>query len=290
MLSSMTGVGRGVAKTGDYIVESEVKSLNSRYLDVSFRLPKDIAINEFELRDVIKKRITRGKVSVNVQIEFTESSANTKFDEEKLNSTVKLLQNIKEKAGIENQLTLTDLLSMQHLFLIDSGVTTEVDISVIINSVENALEELISMRKKEGAELEKDLTQRLESIQKETDEIIKLNRSSVEENFGKFKTRAKQLIKDIGEYDDRLKMELAVLVEKYDVTEECVRLKSHLKMFSDAISTGEAVGRKLNFIVQEMNREANTINSKAVSSEILHKGIHIKEEVEKIREQIQNIE
>ena len=146
------------------------------------------------------------------------------------------------------------------------------------------------MRRREGEELYKDIEKRLINIQKSVEEIEAISKSSTKEYFGKLKERAKMLFEDVVEYKDRLELELALLVDKSDVTEECVRLKSHIKFFLDAMNNGNDAGRKLNFLCQEINREANTIGSKALSSEISHQTVSIKEETERIREQIQNIE
>jgi len=146
------------------------------------------------------------------------------------------------------------------------------------------------MREKEGIELANDIRTRLSTIDKIVDEILDQNKSSIEENYSKFYAKAQKLTEDFVSDRERFNTELAILVDKYDITEECVRLKSHLKLFEDTIKKGHDAGRKLNFVCQEMNREANTINSKTVSSVISHNGIIIKEELEKIREQVQNIE
>ena len=146
------------------------------------------------------------------------------------------------------------------------------------------------MRKKEGDALARDLKQRVNIILECVDKIESNAKISVENYFEKIKERAVNLVRDLAENTDRLNQELALLAERADVTEECVRLKSHIDIFLNTIETSDEAGRKLNFITQEMNREANTINSKSVSTEISHYGIQIKEELEKIREQIQNIE
>jgi len=146
------------------------------------------------------------------------------------------------------------------------------------------------MRKAEGKTLLKDLNERAKIISSTLSEIEKIHRASVNEYFQKLQERVQQIIKDIQNYSDRLEFELALLSEKSDITEECVRLKSHLKYFSEILAAGDEPGRKLNFICQEMHREANTIASKSLSAEITHHSVSIREEVEKIREQIQNIE
>ena len=146
------------------------------------------------------------------------------------------------------------------------------------------------MRDAEGTELEKDLRKRIELIEAALTKIENRSQQSVKEYFDKVVERAKSLVSEFTNNQDRLNMELALLAERSDVTEESVRLRSHVKMFLETLQKSEDAGRRLNFILQEMNREANTINSKSVSSEISHNGIIIKEEIEKIREQIQNIE
>jgi uncharacterized protein (TIGR00255 family) len=146
------------------------------------------------------------------------------------------------------------------------------------------------MRSKEGLELKKDIELRISSIENDLSKIERIAKNSTQEYFEKFKDKAKKLIDEFVDDEDRFLIELGILSEKHDVTEECIRLKSHMKLFYETLDNASDIGRKLNFICQEMNREVNTINSKSVSSDISHLGISIKEELEKIREQVQNIE
>jgi uncharacterized protein (TIGR00255 family) len=149
---------------------------------------------------------------------------------------------------------------------------------------------MISMKKKEGKELSNDLLKRIDSIENKLNDIQQEAQHSVQEYFEKFKDKIKLLIENIAQYNDRLELELAIIAEKAEITEECVRLRSHLKFFKDSLDNDNEPGRKLNFLCQEMNREANTISSKTVSTSITHNTVYIREEIEKIREQIQNIE
>jgi uncharacterized protein (TIGR00255 family) len=146
------------------------------------------------------------------------------------------------------------------------------------------------MKKKEGEELAKDLKKRIKNIENKLAEIENESQASVEEYYSKLKEKVKLLISNITDYSDRLELELAIIAEKAEITEECVRLRSHLKFFIDSLDNDDEPGRKLNFLCQEMNREANTISSKTVSTAITHNTVLIREEIEKIREQIQNIE
>jgi len=161
---------------------------------------------------------------------------------------------------------------------------------MVTKALEQALGEMISMKKKEGKELSKDLHKRIENIENKLKEIEQEAAQSVQEYFNKFKEKIKVLIENIAQYNDRLELELAIIAEKAEITEECVRLRSHLKFFINSLENDDEPGRKLNFLCQEMNREANTISSKTVSTSITHNTVFIREEIEKIREQIQNIE
>ena len=161
---------------------------------------------------------------------------------------------------------------------------------VVEQAIDAAIDDMNQMREAEGSELEKDIRNRLGLIENALNKIENIKEEDLKAYFDRLKERASQLLSEIAENEQRLWTELALLSERYDVTEECVRLRSHIKMFLNTMNSKEDAGRKLNFILQEMNREANTINSKSVSSEISHAGISIKEEIEKIREQIQNIE
>ncbi len=291
MLSSMTGMGQGIGKVGELVAETEIKSLNSRFLDLSFRLPREVSINEFELRNEIKKYIKRGKLSITIKVQIPQSEKfKSTIDIDGLNNALELLKTLQKAANITDKLSIDTLLNLQQFYLTDKEINSDESIEAIKFSLVEALNELKKMRQQEGAELEKDLNERISNIEKNTIKIEGISKKSVEEYYNRFIDRANQLAKDYVNDEDRFRTELALLIEKYDTTEEIVRLKSHIKLFRDTIKNNSEAGRKLNFIVQEMNREANTINSKSVSTEILHTGILIKEELEKIREQIQNIE
>lgn len=291
MISSMTGFGKGTASKDDLILEVELKSFNSRFLDLSIRLPRSLYDKEFVIRDKVKESIKRGKVSLSVFIKREGFEGKQAFvDEKGLENVVKLLEDISKTANVKSEPTLDHVLQFQNMFFTDSVLAPEEEYSLFLKAFEAALSQFSEMRKQEGLELAKDLKSRIDAISDVVNKIEEAGRGIIEEYFEKIKERAVQLTEDLRDNPDRLNTELALLAEKYDITEECVRLNSHIKMFDDAINNSDEVGRKLNFISQEMNREANTINSKSISTEISHFGIFIKEELEKIREQIQNIE
>ncbi len=291
MILSMTGYGKGIVESGNFTIEAEIKSLNSRYFELSIRLPRNIAYREFEIREKIRKRINRGKVffTVNINSDSAQSSK-IQLSKEGLKDTLSVIKEIKKQAKIKDKVSLDRILELKEMFLKNEENGNEDYFELVEKALNTAIDEFEKMKKQEGKELEKDLRKRLDLIKNAVTEVENRNPEAIRAYFDKLKMRAKELTSDLIDNPDRLNMELALLSEKYDVTEECVRLRSHLKLFEDAMNNSDDAGRKLNFISQEINREANTINSKSVSSEISHLGIQIKEELEKIREQIQNIE
>ncbi len=291
MIHSMTGYGKANGNSNNYTFEVEVKSVNSRFLDISVRLPKTLLSKEIELRNLIKQKINRGKVSLSINLTKDDvESGIPNIDKKALLNTIEILNSFREEANITEELQLSHLLSFPHLFVPDNSEFSESEFEQVKKALFDAIEKLKKMRSAEGEVLLNDLKKRIENISQLNSEINGLERSSIELYFLKLKERATELVENITGNDDRLNLELALLVEKYDITEESVRLESHIKQFLDTLANGTEAGKKLNFIIQEMNREANTISNKSVSLDITNKGILIKEELEKIREQIQNIE
>ncbi len=291
MIQSMTGFGKAIEDFDNSSVEVEVRSVNSRFLDLSVRLPKNLSDKEIEIRNLIKKRVKRGKLSLNIFVKQDGLENNGSIlNEKSLENTVKLLTQIKNIAGLNNDITLNDILAFQNAIFSENLEESEEEFKTVKKTVNKAIDELVKMRRAEGKILNEDLKLRIERVSKIVDEILNSAPETVNKYFKKLKDRAKELIENISDFDDRLKIELALLAEKYDITEECIRLKSHIQQFISTIENDDEAGRKLSFIVQEMNRESNTINNKSVSIDISKRGILIKEELEKIREQIQNIE
>ena len=291
MIYSMTGYGRGVAGNDKVTFETEIKSVNSRYLDVFFRFPSSLQSKEYELREQIKNKIKRGKITLLFQIKNNESVIDIPpVDRDKLKTFLAFINDVKKIAKINEKVKIEHLLTFKELFIPDQFEFTEDEFGLVKESLDKALDELIVMKGKEGSELSKDLTKRINNIEEKIVVIENEFRNSVNEHFSSLKERIKTLLENASEYGDRLELELALIAEKADITEECVRLKSHLKFFLESMKNEKEPGRKLNFICQEMNREANTISSKSVSTVITHNSVLVKEEIERIREQIQNIE
>ena len=291
MLFSMTGYGRGTTSNKNISIDAEVKSINSRYLDIYFRLPSSLQSKEYELREVIKSKLKRGKVTTIIQIKSSGKDADVPvLSKDKLKALIGFLKDIKKAARINEKIKLDHLLSFKELYLPDEFEFGEAEFVLVKEALDKAVKDLLKMKKNEGGELAKDLVARIKSIEEKVNAIENESMKSVNEYFSILKERIKSLIEDVTQYSDRLELELAVIAEKSDITEECVRLKSHLKFFLESIEKEEEPGRKLNFICQEMNREANTISSKSLATDITRNAVLIKEEIERIREQIQNIE
>ena len=291
MIMSMTGFGKGSAGNSKLSAEVEVKSVNSRYLDISLKMSSALSNKEYEIRELIRSKVKRGKIAVIVQIKTSGLvEGETALDKEKLNNFISLLKEIKKTAKLTDKIKLEHLISNRELFLSENTNFTEIEFEFVKRALSDSLDQLIEMKKNEGKELAKDLRKRIEIISDKVEAVRKESIASVAEYFEKLKEKIKLLVQDITPYNDRLELELAVIAERAEITEECVRLKSHLKFFLDSLDKGEEPGRKMNFLCQEMNREANTISSKSISTDITHNIVLVKEEIEKIREQIQNIE
>jgi uncharacterized protein (TIGR00255 family) len=286
----MTGYGKGFAKSKDFSVEVEVKSINSRFLDIYLKIPSALMNKEYDLREFIKSKVGRGKLTVFIQSNSASSENGNVVDKEKLKNYLTLIKELKKAAKITEKIKLEHLISNKDIFSVNEYSVSDEQVEIIKKGINQALIQLNNMKKNEGKELAKDLTKRIKIIEEKLEIIEKQSSVSVKEYFEKLKDKIKTLIEDLTAYSERLELELAVIAEKSEITEECVRLKSHLKFFLESIQKETDPGRKLNFLCQEMNREANTISSKSISTIITHNAVLIKEEIEKIREQIQNIE
>jgi uncharacterized protein (TIGR00255 family) len=292
MISSMTGYGHGEANEEGVAAVVEIRSVNSRYFEVNTRLPRSLSLRENDVREIIRAKAGRGKINVVVSIE-RESANNIslKVNKAAAKSYVKLLNELRKASGIKEKVTLDHLLKFSEV--IEAGELqseNEKEWMAVGKALSKALEELKLMREKEGGELRKDLESRVQLLQAKIDSIEKLSKERIPEQRVRLRERIQQLLSSERVDENRLELEIALLADKLDVTEECVRFRSHNKFFLEALSDKESAGRKLNFLVQEMNREANTIGSKAADATIAHLVVEAKEELEKIREQLQNVE
>ena len=291
MIYSMTGYGKGSSSKNKISAEVEVKSVNSRFFELSLKLPSVISNYDYEFRELIKSKVQRGKL--NVVIHFKKDGIENGFlsvDKERLLHQFELTKKVKKITGVKDEIRLEHLLSSKDIFSSQESELSNSEFEIIKSALDKALNKLMLMKKKEGAELARDLSSRIEKINKKVLEIEKEFRSGINEYHSKLKQRITELISNAEINEDRLNLELALIADRADITEECVRLKSHLKFFKESLNKENEPGKKLNFLCQEMNRETNTISSKSISTSIIHSSVFIKEEIEKIREQLQNIE
>jgi uncharacterized protein (TIGR00255 family) len=293
MIHSMTGFGRGQAAANGIAITAEAKSVNSRYLDISFRLPQELQQKELALKELIQDKIERGSINIRIRVD----QANTGQPEIAINQKLargykELLNDLKEAAGIEAEITMQDLLRFDEIFVSrqqdDEALATMWKLSK--NAVEKALTQLVEMRANEGQQLENDLLKRVEHVDNQMQTVRELTQGRAEKSRKELTERIQKLVDNEALDEERLEMEVAILVDKMDITEEIVRVQSHIKYFKEALSGDETVGRRLKFLSQEMNREINTIGSKANNSEISQHVVQAKESLEQIREQVQNVE
>lgn len=292
MIISMTGFGRGQYSVDGYEAVVEVRSLNHRYLDVAMRLPRGMGAYEQAVKDLVRTKVNRGRINVAVTLKSeTETELGLSVDEETALRYKHLLETLIKKLDLAGPVTLEHLLQFSDILTItEEGALPEQAWACVEKALALAIDEMNTMRVREGQEIINDLRARISGLQEklETIKTCAASRSKIE--FEKLYKRLCSMV-DTKELDrTRLELEVALLADRVDITEECTRFQSHNTLFLEALGDPEPAGRKLNFLLQEMNREANTIGAKANDAQIAHLVVAIKEEVEKLREQIQNIE
>jgi uncharacterized protein (TIGR00255 family) len=289
----MTGFGRAEVSKNGITVSTEVRSVNSRYLDLTLRVPRNITQKEKELKDIVRTFLSRGNLNIVVKIVLDSNGAiPLKVNTAAAKSYYKLLNQLRKSIKLREQVKLEHILTFSDVLEpVEEEESDELEWELVQESLRQAMENLNAMRIQEGRELSNDLEKRINWMDGTLTEVERLSKERIPEERKNLQERIAQLLEDKSIIDqNRLELEIALLTDKLDVTEECVRYRSHNKFFLEALKKDEAAGRKLNFLVQEMNREANTIGSKSNDANISHKIIGLKEELEKIREQLQNIE
>ena len=292
MIASMTGYGRGEATGEGVTVAVELRSVNNRFLEVATRLPRSLSLRENEIKELIRKKVSRGKITMVVDVDRdTDGTLPLKINVSAAKTYYKLLNQLKKSVKLNETVKLEHLLRFSEVIeQEDLESTDELEWSILQQALDKAIENLSAMRTNEGGELERDFRARIGVLEERLGVIERLSKEQVPKERARLRERITQLIENETVNDERLEVELALLADRLDVTEECVRFRSHNKFFLEVLKQDEAAGRKLNFLIQEMNREANTIGSKSNAAEIAHLVVGMKEELEKIREQLQNVE
>lgn len=292
MVSSMTGFGRGKATKDGREMTVELKSVNHRYLDLSFRMPRHISFAEEALRSALSDTLSRGHVDVYVNYSNTRSDARTvKIDTGLLSAYLSSVNEAAKELNVENDMTLSLALRLPDVTSIAEADEDDAAVKALAEeAVRNAMDELINARRGEGERLAHDLGIRLNTVEELRDKIAERAPTVVEEYRVKLSERIESMLGSVDVDAQRLATEVAIFADKASIDEELVRLRSHITQASELLAGSEAAGRRLDFVVQEMNREFNTIGSKANDAEIARLVILGKAELEKIREQVQNIE
>jgi len=287
MIRSMTGFGSASVTDGGVTVSVEIRSLNNRFLDCRFRLPKQLEGLEDQMSSRLRQSCDRGRITVAVSLETSHGSANgtPKLDRERFESYKDLTDQISREYSFD--LKLTDLMDMRDLLVSQEPV--EISDDALLSVLDDALSQLNEMREKEGGTLATDIQSRVAKM----DKILEKVRQAVEKNSKnlnqKYREKIEALLNSASVDESRIAMEAAVLAEKADVTEECVRCASHFEQIRNLVEGDKPAGKRLNFLLQEVVREINTIGSKSADLSVINYVVDLKEEAEKIKEQAQNI-
>jgi uncharacterized protein (TIGR00255 family) len=292
MLISMTGFGRGEATVDGVTATADARSVNSRYLDISLNIPRSMNVQEQAIRDLIKSKAPRGRISVHVSLMRNgNEELGMTIDTAAAKSAFALLEGLRSEIGLKSEIQLSHLLQFSEVMKPAERADTDVQAwEATQQALVQALDSMNSMREQEGRQLLVDVDARITGMEMTVGVVEKLIVSQVDHRRTRLKERIKVLLDGAEMDDQRLALEVAMIADKLDITEECVRFRSHVKFFRELIASNEPAGRKLNFLTQELNREINTMGSKAEDPEIARAVVSMKEELEKIREQIQNIE
>ena len=290
MLKSMTGFGRCEMATDEYKISVEMKAVNHRYLDLSIKMPKKFNYFEAAIRAQLKKYIQRGKVDVFISYEdYTDEKMSLKYNRSLAGEYMDYFRQMADELGIPNDATVMRLARCPEVFTMEQ-VPEEHMWQILEKAIGEAAEKFVETRTREGENLKQDLLGKLDYMVTLVDQIEERSPKIVEEYRAKLEDKVKELLEGSSGDEGRIAAEVVIFADKICTDEETVRLRSHIEATRKELTAGGSVGRKLDFIAQEMNREANTILSKANDLEVSDCAIALKTEIEKVREQIQNIE
>ena len=289
----MTGFGRAECQDGDYSYKAEIRSVNNRFIEINTRLPKAFLDLELPLKKLVKSHCARG--SNNVTITLANANGNPGDWEIKPNlplasQYVEALKEIQTSLGLEGKVNIDSIIGLRDIIKVEPVTIDPAKESLLLNIAESALASLQKMREEEGKYLQNDLSERIDTIEKHAEQIKTRQPEIIQEYKARLKEKIKLLNDGIEIDESRLAQETAILADRCDITEEITRFVSHLKQFRKLFKSTEPMGRKLEFITQEINREVNTMGSKSSDIQVANLVIEIKSALEKIREQLQNIE
>lgn len=291
MIKSMTGYGKGNISENLRNYQVEIKSVNHRYLDISVKMPRVLSYLEEDVKKVISSKVKRGKIDVFVTFENSSTEGKEiKINNEIAKMYINQLKQLAEEENILANIEVTEISKYPDVLSVQNTQDDEQIKKELIEATTIATDKLVRMRQVEGSKMAEDLLKRIEKINQKIEKISELSTGLIEEYVVKLENRIKEILKNQEIDESRLAQEVVIYADKCSIEEEVTRLKSHISQFKELINSDDAVGKKLDFIIQEMNRETNTIGSKANNLEITNGVIDIKTEIENIREQVQNIE
>lgn len=291
MIKSMTGFGRTklVKDLREYQVE--MKSVNHKYSDINIKLPRSISYLEEDIRKIVLSKVKRGKIEVFITFDnYSDEGKNIIINKEIAKVYINNLKELADEENISSNIEVTEISKLPDVLTIKNVENEEKIKEEIVQAVTEATEKLVNMRKIEGEKIAIDLLKRINNIDVIVKEISQLSTGLIEEYVVKLENRIKEILKTDQVDKTRLAQEVVIYSDKCSIEEELTRLNSHIAQFKDLLNSEDAIGKKLDFLIQEMNRETNTIGSKSVNLDITNKVIDIKTILEDIREQIQNIE
>lgn len=292
MIKSMTGFGRCELQEEERKITVEMKGVNHRYLDVNMRMPKKLNFFEASIRNLLKSYIQRGKIDLFINYEdFTENNVCIKYNKDIAAEYLRYLTQMGEDFSLDNDIRVSTLSRYPEVFSMEEQTVDEEELwKLLEKAVKGAAENFIETRIQEGEHLRSDMIDKLDAMLEHVTFITERSPQIIAEYKQKLEEKVRELLEDAKIDDSRLLTEVTIFADKVCVDEELVRLESHIITTKETLLEGGGIGRKLDFIAQEMNREANTILSKTTDMEISNRAIELKTEIEKVREQIQNIE
>ena len=291
MIKSMTGFGKYNDIMNDREYQIEVKSVNHRYLDISVKLPRQLSYLEEIIKKEVSKNIKRGKVDIFISFNNnSQEGRELKIDKDLAKNYIKEIKDISREEDIVSTIDLVELLKLPDVLNLKYNQEDEQIKQEVISVLKVAIDQLVKMRSEEGNKIYDDLMRRIDTIESKIIKISEKSTGLIQEYVVKLEGRVKEILQTEEIDKSRIAQEVVIYADKSSIEEEITRLKSHISQFRSLLQSNEAVGKKLDFIIQEMNRETNTIGSKSNCLEITNNVIDIKTELEDIREQIQNIE
>ncbi len=291
MIKSMTGYGKSSLSINSREYQVEIKTVNHKYIDTNIRIPRIISYLEDDVRKLIISKLKRGKVDVLITFEnFNKDDSEIKINKELAKMYIDSFKDLAQEENLSTNIDVTEITKLPDVVIVKSNIDEEQIKTELLQVVENAINNLIEMRQSEGNRISGDILAKISQIEEKNEEIFGLSTGLIREYVVKLETRIKEILKTEELDKSRLMQEIVIYADKCSVEEEVTRLRSHISQLREIIKSKEPTGKKMDFLIQEMNRETNTIGSKANNLEITNEVIDIKTILEDIREQVQNIE